>query len=400
MKKILLLTDFYSPNPSANGICIQKIAENLVKKGNKIFVIAYGTGGDAKHELINGVELYRVRAPYFYQVREKSKGKGISNFIFQLFRVIRKIQIALFLPLYPMSFPIFAMKYKKMACKVIIKSDIDEMIAEYVPIEALYTVINIKKRFPQIKTHAYIVDTFTQCPNALNHKIIYYLSRKWEVNTIKKCDDYFFLENFRQYYKNDIFENYREKIKAIGLPLIQNNMVPLRKRNEEIKLLYTGSWGGERDPQKIFFLLEKMNESDKIRFVYCGKENSTSTLLKKKYNFFDDKGYIKNDELIKVYRDVDFLISIGNSTNMIPSKIFSYISTGLPILHFYLSNEDPCLEILSKYPNCSLINLATVNEKILNNAINKNIDKRVSYEQIVEIYSNYEVNCITDTLIK
>ena len=44
MESILLLTDFYLPNPSANGICIKILTEEYVNKGYNVSVVAYGIG--------------------------------------------------------------------------------------------------------------------------------------------------------------------------------------------------------------------------------------------------------------------------------------------------------------------------------------------------------------------
>lgn len=50
------------------------------------------------------------------------------------------------------------------------------------------------------------------------------------------------------------------------------------------------------------------------------------------------------------------LLSIGNSESpMAPSKIYEYMATGKPIIHFYSWDNDPCLEPLRKYGNSILV---------------------------------------------
>ena len=52
------------------------------------------------------------------------------------------------------------------------------------------------------------------------------------------------------------------------------------------------------------------------------------------------------------------LISIGNKDfPYVPSKIFEYMSTGKPIIHFYHNDDDSCLGYLQRYRNACLIDL-------------------------------------------
>jgi hypothetical protein len=49
--------------------------------------------------------------------------------------------------------------------------------------------------------------------------------------------------------------------------------------------------------------------------------------------------------------------SIRNSVEFqIPGKIFEYMSTGKPILHFSKFSEDPAITYLKRYPKALIIN--------------------------------------------
>lgn len=64
-----------------------------------------------------------------------------------------------------------------------------------------------------------------------------------------------------------------------------------------------------------------------------------------------------HDVALKYLDNADVLLSIGNKESpMAPSKIYEYISTGKPIIHFYTWDKDPCIEPLKKYGNAILIN--------------------------------------------
>lgn len=399
MRNVLLMTDFYYPNPSANGICVEKLAQSMISMGHKVSVLAYGIGKDAEYQTIDGIEIFKVRAPLFYQVREMNKGRGFLNVLFQIFRFFRFLRIALFLPIYPMIYPAFAIKYKNMAIKIVEKNNIDLVVAEYIPIEALFAGEKVKTLFPNILFQVYVVDTFTQSPNAINYKLIGKVSKKWENRMIRHSDNYFYISSFDSYYQTGEYRSFENKMNSIGFPLVQNNCVPIRKRQNTIHLLYTGSWGGERNPEKIFCAIENMRITDKIQFMYCGKENATSKEMIKKFPFVCSKGFIHPKELNKIYMEVDILVNLGNSTDMVPSKLFTYISTGLPILHLYIKEDDPCISLLEKYENSRCLALKSVTAEELETAIFEIIDNRVEYAKIEENYIQYTAKYISNCLL-
>lgn len=399
MKKILLLTDFYYPNPSANGICIEKIADSLMKKGHKVYIVAFGIGKEKKHETIKGAEIYRVKAPLFYQARENNKGKGLSKFLFTICRIFRYMSIVVFLYKYPLIHPLFANKYAACVKKIARKEHIDRIIAEYVPIEAVYAGIKAKEANKEMALNVYVVDTFTQCPNALNNNIIRTVSQKWEKKIIEKSDKFYYIDNYSDYYSKQEFAGYSNKMHAVGLPLIQNNYIEKNSDNIYLTFLYTGAWGGERNPEKILEALNKINGNKNIRFLYCGKPNLTIYEMQKKYEFVSFEGFKNQDELRDIYKITDILVNIGNSTNMLPSKMFAYMSTGLPILHFYINESDPCISLLNRYGGAENIDLEKVSADNIMNAIDKIKNIRVKYCEIERNFSNYVPDNIANEML-
>jgi hypothetical protein len=121
--------------------------------------------------------------------------------------------------------------------------------------------------------------------------------------------------------------------------------------------------------------------------------------MEREYDFLSFQGFKSDQELKKVYEETDCLVNIGNSTNMLPSKLFAYISTGLPIIHFYNSENDPCNKLLERYTAASVISLDSVTpEKLLEEMIRIK-DCRVSFDQIKKDYRNYVPDNMVDLMI-
>lgn len=402
MEKIVLLTDFYYPKPSANGICIKKIADRLKLDGHKVYIVAYKIGNELEYELIDGIDVFRIKAPLFYQCREsKSDGKFLGKF-FGLSRLLRYGRIIFFAPIYPMVFPIFALRYSKLVNQIICKFGVSKIVSEYLPIEAVYSGYIAKKKYKDIVYDVYVVDTFTQGINEISHPFFSLASSIWELKFIKRCDAFFCLENYKDYYENEKYGKYKNKIYYVGLPLIQNNCLPANERkNKEICFIYTGSWGNERDPSRIFSTLNEMKEDGlNIKFIYCGFSNDLARDLSKRYDFFYDMGYVDNDNLKIVCKNVDFLISIGNSTNMLPSKLFTYISFGIPILHFYLKKTDPCINYLNQYKYSSCMQLECFTREQFEDAIYTYLNQRMEYKDIEANYYGFTAECLSKMILK
>lgn len=66
--------------------------------------------------------------------------------------------------------------------------------------------------------------------------------------------------------------------------------------------------------------------------------------------------WVPSEELSAIYAAADCLISIGETEGrQLSSKIFSYMSAGKPIIHFYAKECDANLPYLDKYPLALLL---------------------------------------------
>ena len=399
--KILVLTDLYDPYPSANGICMRRLIKPLVEKGNEVIVLSYNSDNKDDVTCIDNVKIHKVKAPLFFRLREKRNKTFFDKVLYSICRFFRYLRIIIYNKQYPLIYPGFAHRYSAVAIEIIEKEKIDKLISEYIPIEAMYAGLQAKRVFNNIGLIVYVVDTFTQCPNALNHKRIRESSERWENKMIDVCDKYFYIESFRDYYSKQQFQTHQHKMIPVGLPLIADNTMDCNATSlTRFTFLYTGSWGGERDPTKILDAINKIKNIFNVKFVYCGKENELIHKLMKKYDFLSYEGFKTDDELKEIYKKTNCLVNIGNSTGMLPSKLFSYISTGLPIMHLYIYEHDPCISLLKDYDAASTILLSSLTSDILLEEIKKIKDLRVEYDSIRKHYKNYVPDDIVRKMIQ
>jgi hypothetical protein len=91
-----------------------------------------------------------------------------------------------------------------------------------------------------------------------------------------------------------------------------------------------------------------------------------------KLNFVENRGSATRKTMMFVQEIATALMCIGRAdTCFVSSKIFDYISTGRPIIHFYSRDDDPNLPYLKKYPAALLLDTR--------NEANENADRVAAF---------------------
>lgn len=208
-----------------------------------------------------------------------------------------------------------------------------------------------------------------QANSQIYSKICHELKFKF---ALPKVVDYLLMES-----QKNVFE--------IDHPMVIDNIRGSRIDLDHILLVYIGGLDlYQRNPWPIIEFFQSIDLN--IRFDIYGYGNvfSKKTILPSKSSY---KGVINKSDINERLDETSFLISIGNKENDIfPSKIFDCISTGIPIIHFSQSLEDPYYEYLNGYDNAIIINVSQLHlieeQQRITNFIIKNVGNRESYETI------------------
>ena len=82
-------------------------------------------------------------------------------------------------------------------------------------------------------------------------------------------------------------------------------------------------------------------------------------------------GSVERNLLHQYLANANFLVNIGNKNNFqLPSKIFEYISTNLPILNIVSSDEDLTIPILKEYnSSLTLYSENTLSQDVIENVV-------------------------------
>ncbi|MCM2590893.1 hypothetical protein NDQ53_16445 [Rossellomorea marisflavi] len=403
MSKILILTDFYHPKPLANGICIHEIALSLKQQGFEVHVLCYGEHQRFSEE-DQGIFIHYVKGRFFYKLREYGEN-NINNFkgkvAYKSAMLINKFKKVVLFPYFPLTSPLFLFRYWKKAKEIHKENNFRLILSVFNPLEALITGMLIKKRDSSVRFGVYILDSLT---NGVKRK---YISKskteekgwKWEKKIFNYADKIFIMKSHENHHKQPRYDIYKDKMETVDIPLFKNftEFMPqgektIKEKDKDcIDFTYTGELTiVGRNPEYLCSTFLELTKNNNCKLHFYTRGNAES-LIRKYSDIAFGKiiryGYVAREDAVKAIVTSDILVSIGNEgSDMIPSKIFEYMSTGNKIIHFYKNTNDSCIFYYKKYPNALLINENNADEeniKLINEFMYSK-KNNVSYSELKE----------------
>ena len=148
---------------------------------------------------------------------------------------------------------------------------------------------------------------------------------------------------------------WREKVHVLGFPTLLPRVIePVE--HDDIQCVFCGSLHpGMREPGFALALFRALHD-DAVTLTMAGggwerfeaDADETARALGAK---FVRSGLLPPDEAAALENRADVLVSLGNTyDNQMPSKLFGYFATGKPVLHLAVSENDPTLPYLARYP--------------------------------------------------
>lgn len=315
--KILIVSGAFFPNNSPRSFRTTELVKELSNRGHEITLYIPKTDFDYSEFLEN----YHVKINFFERTIERRKFVGISIVDRIIFRFLNQFCG------YPTkkSMP----KIKKAVCN---ESGYDLLITIAVPhsihwaFGKLYT-----KDVKAAKTWiADCGDPFMLAQSG-NYRPPFYF-KPLETRWCKQCD-YISVPTETSYL--GYYPEFRDKIRVIPQGFDFDAVKILEyKKNTMPTFAYAGSFiPGRRDPRKLFEYLASIDRPFKF-LIYGTSDNSrwADILTKLEGKVIFEKP-LPRAELLPKLSQMDFLINIGNGTNVqTPSKLIDYTLTNRPIL--------------------------------------------------------------------
>lgn len=160
---------------------------------------------------------------------------------------------------------------------------------------------------------------------------------------------------------------------------------------------------------KIDYMVDLINQKLKGMSLQIYTSDASQVELENNPNIktahIDVHGWVPVDKLPALYEGADCLLSIGEvQGRQLSSKIFGYMSSGMPIVHIYTSETDANLPYLSQYPLALCIQSDSkkieANSHLLGLFLIWSRGRRVSYDQIASRFIECTPDWVTDVLLK
>ena len=367
LKKILFLTASYpDARGSATMLCTHRVMEYVAGSGRyEVHALAMRRDSESMQETAGKIMVHRFRPSLWTRVRNRLSDTKSYPRIARMMEVLQK---AVTIPSYPNVLPVTGRRYFRKAARLHGRERFDIVISEYHGIETLLAGCRLKKAFPGLKHIALLWDPVMgqiatgYLPGSFTSRRIERLERLTAACSTALVST----RSMRQYYMEhgDIAADIRVYLDIPGVrpPGEENGTVWLSLLKEGcINIVFSGLLSvQQRNPLPVIRLLGKCKCAGRINLVFfsTGAKEAIENEAGSFPGSIVHHDYIPIDELHTVYRHADYLLNVSHiNANMVPSKIFEYMSFGKPVISTYVTPGDSAARYLGRYPEALCIDL-------------------------------------------
>lgn len=380
--KILFVCDDFYPEPNASSSLAKYIIIQLLGRGVSCSVLNVSSLYNIERcVMAENITIFSVRNPYRSSIHE---AKGIFKIGVLLCKMIDR--------LYPFRIKRSVSMAIEKNLKIIFSKENYDFIVPVVSDfnngnSVMHFCIKNKKKYVLYQTDP-LGTNYTQ--NKYKNKLEHFEEKLYRNSSAVIATPLLTLEK-----KNDIRYDFK-KIFPLEFPNVVPRVMKQSVSKNKIICTFCGNLiNGVRDCTYGLELCSRIKLPNlEIRIIGKGQkeilERFSNDSLKNQITLYGSMQKSESDVLIS---QSDFLINFDNvMPNQVPSKIFDYISTGIPIINFYKNLSSPSIDYLIRYGLC--INLLETNNEItkekqvfeLKEFILHNVDKKKSEEDILKIF--------------
>lgn len=355
--RYIFLSRGYPPDPSPSGSLIRNVVEVLAQTEDVVVLTFSPTDTLRVGERMDGYEVIRI--PAAKSRTEKSIARLESSRHRAFHRATRLVTFAHRAGRYGVALLVPGRGGRRRKNMVASLQHLDLRPDDIlVPCTAEETIACLELREHQaFRLLPFMLELFPT-PNASGFALQALKGRherrndRIERGLLRKADRIYALPTVYRYL-NDRYADAHSKLVLTEHPMLRDlsatSSVP---GHEPERLAYAGGLDRTtRNPTYMLDVLGHLDEERHFEFHVYSYGNCESLIRERRYEgFVQAHGRVPPEEAIHATRQADFLVSHGNDSDSItPSKLFDYMSTGRPIIHFYYRDDDPYLKYLERY---------------------------------------------------
>lgn len=362
-KNILFLTDRWCPNATANAVCINNIAQVLIRDGWTVYVSAI-SDGDIISTVIDGIHVETIKTSIHKRLLRKAeecKGTLIPLFIKKIAKLLYFAKRMFLIPIYPVGAPLFARKWGKVICQLIDQYEIDLLISVNAPEESVYTGYLVKRANSDIKWGIYYIDSGTNVLHGASFERLKLLlqkkSVKWEQKAFAYAEKIFVMQGHADYYRQVVGKRFVHKLEVVDVPLLCSECEVNRslKNKQMLRWVYAGSLTKRYyDPHVICELFAAYKERHDMAHLdlygQTDREKYLNDISQNCKSGIHWHGSTPHERILKVFNQADLLVYYKTEgLDSVSGKFFEYIATGKPIIYIGYP-DDINSKLVIQYP--------------------------------------------------
>ncbi len=401
--RVLFVCDYYYNNPTSIGIIVDKIVKEFKKRDIDVYVLSYAPIN--KRDILKADKsLYFINAKLGDRLRkigEQNTDRIWGKFALVSGTSLIRLGQLVFWPWARMTSISVPLKYYNKIKEIYREKNIDMIISSHSPFDGMLGSYWFKKKNRDIRWVCYILDSLT------NKGKTKFISSKtndkkgwfWEQKFYKLADKIINIQCNEIHNKQKRYNAFRDKMYIADIPLMEESIIKesIKKKvptsQNSVSAVYAGRLLSHLSSPKylceVFTKLSTRNDI-KLEFYSSGDCQSLVDGYNKRTNGkIVYKGIISHEKLLEIYEKTDILVSIGSRRpDMLPSKIFEYMSTGKKIIHVTKGDGDICVEHFNKYPQALILDEREPISESVKKVISfiKQEDKNVSVESLKTIF--------------
>ena len=393
MKKVLFIVTEIN---SANGICTQAIMNKMIERNIEVYCITNKEYNFNDSYRKQNIKYFTVKPRLVYRISSILKHKKMNSFKYKILEMIyyimNKIKMLISLPTWPLISPMYSDRIYKLAKQVCKEYEIDCIIPIYTQIDTLIAANKIKKENPNITYVPYFLDSLSggHGPRVCSSDWVIRRGLKWENRLFQNADKIIVMSSSRKHHeKYSKFKKYYSKFVYLDIPLLDLELINKVNCKKEymdvnkINIVYVGSLPvGIRNPRFILDLADCLDERYQLYFI--GEKNCNYLNLKaKENNNIHIIGKCDRSIALQYEKEATILLNIGNNLeNMVPSKIFEYISMKKPVISTYPIENEPSVFYLEKYHPCLLLDEKNNDFVSIQNQLDEFVKEMFNFKKI------------------
>lgn len=356
--RVLLLIDKYDRKPYVAGVCARNIANAFRRIGIETHVLAFKTKNVCSQEELPFVHYFTpTLVERLFMKSDDYSDTFQGRLLFKTAKILSKTRKLFFLYRYPDDTLFLPYKILNEIEKLDTLYKFDIIISIQARLVFSKGGFLWKKKHPNRKWVMYCVDSYADGypKKFINDSFRINGGKKIDRKFLKLVDRFYIVECHRKFYEQPFYDEFREKIEYVDIPLFIPNNKNIMNYFSPEKWIYAGSFMEfGYNPWKIceYFMALPSKEGRVLHFFSRGDcEEKISVLAQNSNGKIVRHGFVPAEQLKQEMETAGVFVSVGiRNSAQISGKIFDYFGYMKKIVHFSSGERDPNLPYMKKYP--------------------------------------------------